>query len=147
METPEQKAIREAYESIGMVWDQIKNLVTEMGCLVLPTPDLKSKLTGYNELVKQEDKFSAFGREGLKIMPRCLFGLYNKNGWNKITDEERLPKESGKYFVLKNGIVDIGIYNKTYNKWICGGQYYFSTLGDLSITHYQPIINPTPPIY
>lgn len=69
------------------------------------------------------------------------------SGWTRIESEADLPKDSDRYWVLRNGVIDIGVYSVSYNKWMCSGQYYFSTMADLKITHYQPIIKPDSPIY
>jgi hypothetical protein len=79
--------------------------------------------------------------------PKSLQGISNNNKWVRIESEADLPKETDKYWVMRNGVIDIGTYSLPYNKWMCSGQYYFATLGDLKITHYQPIIKPLKPIY
>lgn len=91
--TKEEK-IQDVYENLGFEWKICSKYITENGVLILPTPDLKYSLKGYENLVKDENKFSAFGKEGLKLQPSELSGIYNNKGWIKIENEEDLPKEN-----------------------------------------------------
>lgn len=97
---------------------------------------------------RKYDEFSycTHNRYKTKKRPKSLQGIENNNGWNRI-DEVGLPSETDKYWVMRNGVIDVGTYSKGYGKWICSGQYYFASMEDLKITHYQPIIKPQPPIY
>ena len=82
-----QEKIKRVYESLGFEWEVCSKYITENGVIILPTPDLKYTLKGYDNLIKDTDKFSAFGNEGLKIQPSILSGIYNNNGWICIKDE------------------------------------------------------------
>ena len=89
--TKEEK-IQDVYEKLGFEWNVCSKYITKNGVLILPTPDLKYSLKGYENLVKDENKFSAFGKEGLKLQPTELSGIYNNNGWVKIYRENDLPQ-------------------------------------------------------
>lgn len=86
----------------------------------------------------------------LTYIPPEYFDILNVdpvNKWIRIESEDDLPKESGKYFIVKDGSIDIGTFNFDYKKWISSGQYYFDTTQNIKITHYQPIKRPFHPIY
>ena len=67
--------------------------------------------------------------------PKSLSGIEKNNGWIKIESESDLPKETDNYFVVNElGILMRGFCIGEINHW-------------KDITHYQPVINPKPPIY
>jgi hypothetical protein len=132
-----EEKIKEVYEKLGFDWDICSKYITENGVLILPTPDLKNTLKGYENLVKDKTKFSAFGKEGLKLQPSEISGIYSNNGWIKIESESDLPKiDFITQYWLTDG-VSTWIETITLNHKI----------GREKVTHYQPIIKPQPPIY
>lgn len=71
------------------------------------------------------------------IRPKSLKGIENNNGWIKIESQTDNPKDDGNYYVVYDG-KSIGIQCYYGNgSWDC----------HLNITHYQPIVQPRPPIY
>ena len=135
-----EEKIQDVYESLGFEWEVCSKYITENGVIILPTPDLKYTLKGYNNLIKDTDKFSAFGNEGLKIQPSILAGIYNNNGWIKIESEENLPKERCAVWTF---ITEKEVVMNTFNTF---DDMEF-TFDNGKVTHYQPIIKPKPPIY
>lgn len=97
-----QEKIQLVYESFGFEWDKCSKYITENGVLILPTPDLKYSLEGYENLIKDNDKFSAFGKEGLKIQPSLLKGIFNNNGWTKIESIDDLPSLRNELILFRN---------------------------------------------
>ena len=132
--TKEEK-IKIVYESLGFEWEACSKYIAENGVIILPTPDLKYTLKGYDNLIKDTDKFSAFGNEGLKIQPSILKGIYNNNGWIKIESEEDLPIDNESYWTVIEGVKN-SLF-QTYSNHIVLKHH----------THYQPIIKPESPIY
>lgn len=134
--TKEEK-IKDVYEKLGFEWNVCEKYITDNGVLILPTPDLKYSLKGYENLVKDENKFSAFGKEGLKLQPSELAGIYNNNGWTKIESEDDLP-EKGYYEVVvrKTGEITRATLDNEFRKSL---SIYYS--------HYKKIQILDAPIY
>jgi hypothetical protein len=80
------------------------------------------------------------------IRPKSLQGIENNNGWIKIESEEDLPEQGGSYYVTRCDKVETAVYVKD-NRWLVKGNDYPKTTILHSITHYQPIQKPQPPIY
>jgi len=137
------EAIQKAYEKLGMDWDQIKNLVTEGGILVLPTPDYKYSLTGYENLILDKDHFVSFGTNGLKLMPSSLYGLYSNRGWLKVESEEDFPTDENVMYRIGMFLND-GRFHQDKNL-----STLKTTLEGLSwnYTHYMPVPLPEDAIY
>lgn len=72
--------------------------------------------------------------------PKSLQGIENNNGWIKIESENDLPKEEGNYMIFHNQ--DNMQTSETFSKNIVHKLFKYN-----SITHYQPIEKPKPPIY
>jgi len=141
-----EEIIKEVYQNLGFEWSICSKYITENGVLILPTPDLKYSLKGYENLVKDENKFSAFGKEGLKLQPTELTGIYNNNGWIKIESEEDLPKDIFNCFVIseKNILINAPVfYNQSQKTFTNGINAIFWN----KFTHYKPIEKPKLPIY
>lgn len=81
------------------------------------------------------------------VRPKSLSGLENNRGWISILSEDDLPKESGKYFIVTNGKIQVGAYILNYKRWFADGCYYSDTYQNLGITHYQSVIKPNLPIF
>lgn len=135
-------------EIIGEAWvseigeekyNEVKHLIDEEGYLD-NSGDPYLKMGDF----KEQNTVDYYDNEILR--PKSLNNVSTNNGWI-IIDNTSAPKETDKYWVVRNGVIDVGVYNKGVDKWLCTGQYYFATQGDLKITHYQPIIKPQPPIY
>lgn len=136
--TKEEK-IKDVYQKLGFIWSKIEHLVTENGVLILPSPDLKYSLEGYENLVSDKEKFSSFGKDGLKLQPSALSGIYNNNGWVKIESEIDLPKDDdGAYWIAnENGRFD----------FIATGYQIKAKWKNETCTHYKQIEFPKDPIY
>jgi hypothetical protein len=88
------------------------------------------------------DKFD-FEENSYFIRPKQLQGIEDNNGWISIESEKDLPKENGKYwFILKsnneilNGNFSVGCFD-----------YALRYYDEKEVTHYQPIILPSNPLY
>lgn len=93
-ETPKQKAIREAWESAGFVWNEIKHLVQEWdgSIMVLDDVNLKYQLTSYGEAVEKKlIKAVGMTGKGLMIKLASLSGVNSNNGW--IRTDEQMPND------------------------------------------------------
>lgn len=132
VETAKEKVIREAYQKLGFIWIKIEHMVTEDGVIILPSPQLK-KLEGYDNLISDKDHYVSFGNSGLKLIPSCLKGVYNNNGWIRIESEADFPKVIGFYWVA--------------SKDFYATQCHYEDIRYGYHTHYQPILKPEPPIY
>ena len=126
MENKKQEAIRKAYGEYA---------------------DIALMLCDENGWIEQFDYFDYFPQDkeekriqGLLYQrPKSLAGIENNNGWVAIESDEDLPKDSYNYLVVcSNGSVKNLNDFEYYKKYI---------IPELSITHYQPIIKPLPPIY
>ncbi len=86
-----------------------------------------------------KDGYDRYGTKSSFIRPISLLDIENNNGWIKIESEEDLPKKDGKYLTHRaNGIITEEYFHIKYRyAW----QKFYS------VTHYQPIEKPKPPIY
>lgn len=156
--TKEEK-IKEVYESFGFNWNECEKYISNEGVLVLPTPDLKYNLKGYEKLIEDEGKLSSFGNGGLMLQPSLLKGLFNNNGWTKIEREDWLKEtyidgRVVRYYVdnIKDDYFDIAVQINDEEKSILGLSDYLFIKEELdrdciNPTHYQQIKKPNPPIY
>lgn len=127
MKTKEE-AIREAY---GVHYPIIKNSLNENGYIL--------NAVGTPVFVPSIGELD-FIDDGFLFRPKSLQGIETNNGWIRIESEADLPKESGHYLIiLKNIGIKIDFW-KNYES-------EFELWNKDSITHYQPIIKPKPPIY
>jgi len=141
--------IKADYEQLGFKWNQIDRLISENGVLVLPTPDLKYKIDGYENLLNDKERITTFGKEGLKIIPSSLKGLYNNNGWTRIeADGSNLPEVNDEDYILGTRFDDGSFEQFRYY----GNQNTFkhyeveSRFHEKEITHYKPIEKSLPPL-
>lgn len=86
--------------------------------------------------------------KGSFIRPKLLQGIEHNNGWIKIESEKDLPKgDYGQCFLLHNGSIIYGGFRRYTEETF----YFFNASGEglleNSVTHYQPIVKPKPPIY
>ena len=120
-----QETIKEAY---GQYYDD---------CM----PDENGWFNVHNAKIKFKNYYllENFDEEGNYRRPKSLSGIENNNGWIKIESEADLPREDGFYNLCnidKDGYLPaepLGILITFYNT--------------KTITHYQPIEKPKPPIY
>lgn len=123
-----QKAIREAYISAGVDWEQVKEFLDENGAF---------PISRHIQFVpKGRGQEWSFNEKG--IYPKSLSGIETNNGWISIESEKDLPSEVDKYWVIGYGldypiIQFFDVENK--NEWL------------EVVTHYQPIVKPKPPLY
>lgn len=134
--TAKETKIKEAYESAGVDWEQVKEYVDNNGWLDISPSNFS------NELFTTLKPFlrGCNTKGALEYSPKSLSGIETNNGWITIESEKDLPNETDSYFVLyKTGDI------------IC---HHFSPNSDFDrilfleeFTHYQPIVKPKPPIY
>lgn len=129
METPKQKAIREAY---GEHWETVKQHVDENGYLHHP----KGGEVTFDPFIGFMDEHQIYDA----YRPKSIAGIEDNNGWITIEYELDLPKETKSYHVVyKDGSII---------------QHHFSISSDFDrilfleeFTHWQEIQIPNPPIY
>lgn len=140
--TKEEK-IKDVYINLGFEWDKITSLLTENGVLILPSPDYKYTLKGYDNLIADKDHFVSFGKEGLKLQPKILFGINNNNGWVKIESEDDLPKEKNTYWVIDK-FMETNPVSEFFDpdNLVSMNERWMHRM-----THYQKIVKPEQPIY
>jgi len=125
--TKEEK-IKEAW---GKNYEEFKEHIDENGWAIYPHFQKHEMIESVRPLEFQEN--------GSCWRPKSLQGIENNNGWIKIESEEDLPKNSGHYLIMVNNEVKIDLWVNYQNK--------FELWNKNSVTHYQPIEKPKPPIY
>ncbi|MCT3674463.1 hypothetical protein HZQ94_14845 [Elizabethkingia anophelis] len=94
----------------------------------------------------QMDMFTRikFNRNKHSIRPSALNGIESNNSWTRIESEEDLPKEYKNYWCRTyNGDTKILRFDPEFKEW-----YYECNTGlSFTVTHYQPIETPKPPIF
>lgn len=83
---------------------------------------------------------SEFGLSIRVFRPKSLQGIETNNGWIKIESEDDLPKDYEISYHAWNSESDRDYY--VTNMWTIINRYHLG-----SVTHYQPIEKPKPPIY
>ena len=132
METPKQKAIREAY---GEHWDTVNEHVDEQGYLHHPKGGEVTfdPFIGFMDEHINEDAYR----------PKSLSGIETNNGWITISSESDLPIEVDVFCHVanlkdnKHRVHNSPVKRATIKKWFKEGK----------VTHYKPIEKPNPPIY
>lgn len=82
--------------------------------------------------------------------PKSLKGIENNNGWLKIESEDDLPKKITDVIIIKDDgeMYVTKFYPKTFKGWVNAFTIdHIVGLGYKSVTYYQPIVIPKPPIY
>lgn len=131
METPKQKAIREAWLDL---WETVKSHVDEMGWIDISIAN-RIPYTHRITLDKEMNK----PMTGI-FRPKSLRGLENNKGWFELPAKNMLPH--GWYWIRVKHPVTLIEDMLTYHLKDGVGIIPFS-FG----THYQPIEKPNPPIY
>lgn len=90
------------------------------------------------ETIKTYD--GAFGVPSFIFRPITLKNIETNNGWISIESEEDLPKDYEISYHAWNSEGDRDYY--VANMWTIINRYHLG-----SVTHYQPIEKPKPPIY
>lgn len=131
-----QKAIQEAY---GEHWDLVCKIVDSDGWLFYSNGHLKEYgVEPFGEYEEQNQ-----GGNLTLWRPKSLQGIENNNGWIKIESESDLPSEKIKVWFFTFGEEKIGTFHPLLKEFRTESNIY--NYG--SVTHYQPIIKPKPPIY
>lgn len=122
----EQK-IQEAY---GSNWELIKPYVNEDGWFIWTEEcPVNLVITGF-EYNKNLDSYR----------PMILKGIESNNGWISIESEKDFPTEdNSSYWIIKNGEIKMFHWEKGETLNVAAWLY--------TITHYQVIEKPKPPIY
>lgn len=134
-----QKAIKLAY---GSKFSKVFPWVDENGKFNLRA----RKLIEIDDLMKDFTKNDLIqelvnGQIETFIRPKSLKGIEDNNGWISVND--KMPTEIGMYFIVNNeGKVTIEL--ASYNHKVF---YRIEFMTNDTITHWQPIIKPKPPIY
>lgn len=118
--TKKQQAIKKAYEDAGYDWDEVKHSISEHDG------------TMYNRLDHSDMKYIYY--------PKSIEGIEHNNSWISIEDDG-LPKEPGNYW----------FWDKEHDQVITRvypSDFEFLPLKVVAwFTHYQPVVQPKPPVY
>ncbi|MDV3630451.1 hypothetical protein [Elizabethkingia anophelis] len=94
----------------------------------------------------QMDMFSRLkiNKNTHSVRPKSLSGIRYNRGWARIESEEDLPKEYKNYWCRTyNGDTKILRFDPEFKEWYCECNTGLS----FTVTHYQPIETPKPPIF
>ncbi|MCT4228704.1 hypothetical protein HZP39_04220 [Elizabethkingia anophelis] len=130
MENARHEAIKAAY---GEHWKDVQLVIDENGWFDM----------AYSEQVPNFDHlWDASDKKNAKIRPKSLNGIERNNGWTRV--EDGLPKEYKNYWCRTyNGDIKILRFDPEFKEW-----YYECNTGlSFTVTHYQPIETPKPPIF
>jgi hypothetical protein len=128
-----EEVIKAAY---GEHWKTVKSFVDENGWTELQEEDF-----GYSALSDEIEHFDF--EHSNKWRPISLSGIENNNGWIKIEMESDMPKQRGTddiYIIDELGEVQVASSKLLNDRQIFN--YWKAT-----ITHYQPINKPKPPLF
>ncbi|MDV3661641.1 hypothetical protein CMU70_14395 [Elizabethkingia anophelis] len=131
------EAIKAAY---GEHYDLLKENIDENGRI--PVKIIKQNMQRLSE--EFYDSLRMVDVLGEYYQPEQLAGIYNNRGWTRIESEEDLPKEYKNYWCRTyNGDTKILRFDPEFKEW-----YYECNTGlSFTVTHYQPIQTPKPPIF
>jgi len=92
-------------------------------------------IPNYYDLDKDYFEIKSNGLTKVMSRPKSLSGIENNNGWIKLEKQDDLPLKDTEYFAINDD-----------------GEIYIYSIEELLdylpyITHYQPIIKPSKPIY
>lgn len=142
MKTKKEKAIQEAYEKAGFVWDEIQSMVNmNDGTMTIKQPSLKYTLKGYEKAISSNMlKAITLNNNGLWVELLSIKNISYNNGWIKIESEADLPKDDTvKYTPCENGKPREG-YRMTVEQIKLGWEVgYF--------THYRKVESLPYPLY
>lgn len=132
-EEAKKEAIRKAYVDIG--YEHLYHLSDDNGWI-------RIKSGQYQDEVFKKLKLSKIDHA---IQPKSLEGITNNNGWIRVLDEGSLPEGKTPCFFLieKKDRTYTGYYDPKKKEFVSVNIYVEHTF----ITHYQPIVQPQPPIY
>jgi hypothetical protein len=131
MESAKEKAIREAWEQIGL--GHLYEKTNEDGWLNC----VEGQYNNYDKLDRMR-----FNSQRHSVRPESLHGTSSNNGWTRIESEADLPNEDGYYEVCKDGVPQ---KNKSYYHSKFSG--FKVSRGSKQITHWKTPIEVNPPIY
>lgn len=132
METPKEKAIREAY---GEHWETVKHHVDENGYLHHPKGGEVTfdPFIGFMEEHPTDDAYR----------PKSIKGIETNFNWTRIESEADLPTEDGWYWIKYLGDEFVCFWVSHKCLFVDNDNNYY--LDD--VTHYQKVLKPNLPIY
>ncbi|HFK5565273.1 TPA: hypothetical protein ACG0AB_000752 [Elizabethkingia anophelis] len=143
-----QQAIKDAY---GEHWEKVKDYVEDNGWIELYSYNCYTD-TVYTDLTEDLPFLKELGYERKYfnnghthyVRPKSLSGIETNNSWTRIESEEDMPKEYKNYWCRTyNGDTKILRFDPEFKEW-----YYECNTGlSFTVTHYQPIETPKPPIF
>lgn len=95
----------------------------------------------------QMDMFSRLklNKNTHSVRPKCLTGIRNNNSWTRIESESDLPGNINSLWIrYSDGSIVLGRYNIFQKKF---ETVYGKCFDGDTVTHYQPIEVPKPPIF
>lgn len=140
--TAKETKIKEAYESAGVDWEQVKEFIDVGGyCYVFYDEEGKKGIDWHTETPLTYSGIDAYDENDVEYWrPISLSGIETNNGWITIESEKDLPPDGHYWTINKKG--EINASPKLVDETCNDNQYWLSTF-----THYQPIAKPKPPIY
>lgn len=135
--TAKETAIKNAYESAGVDWEQVKKSIGGNGWVIIHKYD--ENAFEWKPYFKDDEVETDYDDVCL-WRPKSLSGIETNNGWIAIESENDLPPDGHYWTINKNG--EINASPKLVDETCNDNQYWLSTF-----THYQPILKPKPPIY
>ncbi|MCT4261603.1 hypothetical protein HZP32_05695 [Elizabethkingia anophelis] len=145
-----QQAIKAAY---GEYYKDYRRFIDENGFIYqsdLFFPETGMKKDGVEaEIISVEKKHKW---SNIKWRPMSLQGLENNRGWTRIESEEDMPKDKTIDVIINDECYQGYIYEGQGGLFCCVENRYNSTeiaeiIEASSVTHYQPIETPKPPIF
>jgi glucan-binding YG repeat protein len=134
--TKEEK-IKQAW---GVHWENIKEFADENGFIIMAISITRKVDLELHKEIRYHSKNTS-GVMGMCVIPLCLKGIQNNNGWIKLKNKEDLPKNTGQYLTFrKNGIIITEWFYKNDCSWYLWKSCY-------NITHYKEIPKHIKPVY
>jgi len=130
---------REWIDSIGeKIYAILKNHIDLNGCCKMDWFSVHSGFDKFPNETFDEVKVSPFYHSAAR--PKSLSGIDYNNKWTVIESESDLPKEETKCYFIHNQQILEGYFNR-------GFRSNCRHFGWGTISHYQPIQKPNPPLY
>lgn len=139
-----QEKIQEAYIAAGVDWEAVKEYVDEDGWCkwVIKTPkDMVRNFLDNKDLYDKSSKNEPMAFKTF-VRPKSLRGIEDNAGWINMEGEDVniLPTEKGDYFGLyPDGTISCFFFNPEDD--------FDRELFLTELTHYQPIVKPSLPLY
>ncbi|HYD92348.1 MAG TPA: hypothetical protein VEA37_12775 [Flavobacterium sp.] len=133
-----QDVIKKAYQDAGVDWELVKDYVDDNGWINIAHHTFTDEVFNLIKSFLRECDIKG----ALEYRPKSLAGIEDNNGWITIEGEDTniLPTEKGDYFGLyPDGSISCFFFNPEDD--------FDRELFLTELTHWQPIIKPSKPLY